>query len=143
MVLHTAKRSLALFSNVFSCSFLILGKRTEAGGQRMLPRLLCEEENDAKSPQIGHLTIHCRAQHGILVDRVLWQMMFRVFVSTIWSATTFSAHLFQVKYHVSQEFHSSSPHYSPNLTILKVCELNQFEATLPVLKIKIRSSKLY
>ena len=83
MVLHTAKRSLALFSNVFSCSFLILGKRTEAGGQRMLPRLLCEEENDAKSPQIGHLTIHCRAQHGILVDRVLWQMMFRVFVSTI------------------------------------------------------------
>ena len=94
MVLHTAKRSLALFSNVFSCSFLILGKRTEAGGQRMLPRLLCEEENNAKSPQIGHLTIHCRAQHGILVDRVLWQMMFRVFVSTIWSATTFSAFSF-------------------------------------------------
>ena len=142
IVLHTAKRSLALFSNVFSCSFLILGKRTEAGGQRMLPRLLCEEEINARSPQIGHLTIHCRAQHGILVDRVLWQMMFRVFVSTIWSATTFSAFSF-VSSHVSQEFHSSSPHYSPNLAILKVCELNQFEATLPVLKIKIRSSKLY
>ena len=119
MVLHTAKRSLALFSNVFSCSFLILGKRTEAGGQRMLPRLLCEEENNAKSPQIGHLTIHCRAQHGILVDRVLWQIMFRVFVSTIWSPQrSLLFHLFQVKYHVSQEFHSSSPHYSPNLAIL-------------------------
>ena len=88
MVLRTAKRSLALFSNVFSCSFLILGKRTEAGGQRMLPKLLCEEENDAKSPQIGHLTIHCRTQHSILVDRVLWQIMFRVFVSTIWPTTT-------------------------------------------------------
>ena len=94
VVLRTAKRSLALFSKVFSCSFLILGKRTEAGGQRMLPRLLCEEENDAKSPQNGHLTIHCRAQHSILVDRVLWQTMFSILVSTIWSATTFSAFSF-------------------------------------------------
>ena len=135
MVLHTAKRSLALFSNVFSCSFLILGKRTEAGGQRMLPRLLCEEENNARSPQIGHLTIHCRAQHGILVDRVLWQIMFRVFVSTIWSPQrSLLFHLFQVKYHVSQEFHSSSPPCSLSLVILKVGEFNQFEATLPVVK---------
>ena len=48
-------------------------------------------------------------------------------------------HLFQVKYHVSQELHSSSPHYSPNLASLKVCELNQFEATLHSLNLNLKN----